>query len=115
MLVSNTPPFLIALSLRDDGQMTDLGVSVFWSVSGVVIISIVILATGDKTDAEFVFTDFVNETGWSDGTAWILGLLQNALTLIGYDAVMHMTEEMPNPRSDAPKAILLSIGVGGVT
>ena len=90
-------------------------VIVFWSITGVVVISIVILATGDKNDADFVFTDFANETGYSDGVAWILGLLQSALSLIGYDAVMHMTEEMPRPRSDAPKAILLSIVVGGVT
>jgi len=88
---------------------------VYWSITGVVVISIVILATGDKNDAKFVFTDFANATGYSDGTAWMLGLLQSALSIIGYDAVMHMTEEMPRPRSDAPKAILLSIGVGGVT
>ena len=49
----------------------------------------------DHTNAEFVFTDFQNEVGWSDGMAWILGLLQSALSLIGYDAVFHMVEEMP--------------------
>ena len=87
----------------------------YWSITGVVVISITILATGDKNGADFVFTDFVNATGYSDGTAWMLGLLQSALSLIGYDAVMHMTEEMPRPKSDAPKAILLSIVVGGVT
>jgi amino acid transporter len=90
-------------------------VPVYWSIAGVVIISITILAMGDKNGADFVFTNFANETGYSDGTAWILGLLQSALSLIGYDAVMHMTEEMPRPRSDGPKAILLSIVVGGVT
>ena len=80
-----------------------------------IIISITILATSDKNDANFVFTDFANETGWSDGVAWVLGLLQSALSVIGYDVVMHMTEEMPNPSADAPKAIILSIVVGGVT
>lgn len=90
-------------------------VVVYWSVGGVIVISIVILATSEKNSAEFVFTDFANETGFSDGVAWILGLLQSALSLIGYDVVMHMTEEMPRPRSDAPKAILLSIIVGGTT
>ncbi|KAF2114462.1 choline transport protein [Lophiotrema nucula] len=89
--------------------------ALYHSIIAVIVISITILATGDKTDADFVFTDFANETGWSDGMAWILGLLQSALSLIGYDVVMHMTEEMPRPTSDAPKAILLSIVVGGVT
>jgi choline transport protein len=68
-----------------------------------------------KTNAAYVFTNFNNETGWSDGMAWILGLLQAALSLIGFDAVLHMTEEMPNPARDAPRAMLYSIGIGGVT
>jgi choline transport protein len=88
---------------------------VYHSIIAVVVISITILATGSKTDAKFVFTDFANETGWSDGMSWMLGLLQSALSLIGYDVVMHMTEEMPRPTSDAPMAILLSIIVGGIT
>ena len=91
------------------------GKTVYWSILAVIIISITILATSDKNSADFVFTDFANETGWSDGVSWILGLLQSALSLIGYDVVMHMTEEMPRPTADAPIAIILSIVVGGVT
>lgn len=88
---------------------------VYWSILGCIVISVVILAASEKNSAKFVFTDFANEVGWSDGVAWILGLLQSALSLIGYDVVMHMTEEMPTPRKDAPQAILLSIAVGGTT
>jgi amino acid transporter len=69
----------------------------------------------EKTDAKQVFTDFNNETGWSDGVAWILGLLQSALSLIGFDVVLHLTEEMPNPSRDAPRAMLLAVVIGGVT
>ncbi|KAH9906821.1 choline transport protein [Xylariomycetidae sp. FL2044] len=89
--------------------------ALYWSLLGVVIISIVLLATSDKNDASFVFADFENETGWSDGMAWILGLLQSALSLIGFDAALHMTEEMPRPSVDAPRAIIYAVGVGGVT
>jgi hypothetical protein len=56
---------------------------VYWSVTSVVVISIVLLATSPKTDAAFVFTNFSNTTGWSDGTAWMLGLLQSALSFVG--------------------------------
>ena len=42
-----------------------------------------------------LYSNFVNETGYSDGIAWILDLLQSALLLIGYDVVMHMTKEIP--------------------
>ncbi|KAK4065889.1 uncharacterized protein Triagg1_8441 [Trichoderma aggressivum f. europaeum] len=87
----------------------------YWSIFGVVIISIVLLSMSDKTSAEFVFTNFNNETGWPDGMAWILGLLQSALSLIAFDVVLHMTEEMPNPSRDAPRAMLYSIVIGGVT
>ena len=62
-----------------------------------------------------MFTEFDNQTGWPDGMAWLLGLLQPALSLIGYDVVMHMAEEMPNPSRDVPKAMLYAVGVGGVT
>ncbi|CAH0036714.1 unnamed protein product [Clonostachys rhizophaga] len=89
--------------------------ALYWSVTSVVVISIVLLATSPKTDATFVFTNFSNTTGWSDGTAWMLGLLQSALSFIGFDAVAHMTEEMPRPTKDAPQAMVASIMVGGVT
>ncbi|RFU80534.1 choline transport [Trichoderma arundinaceum] len=89
--------------------------ALYWSLFGVVIISIVLLSMSDKTSAEFVFTDYNNETGWSDGMAWILGLLQSALSLIAFDVVLHMTEEMPNPSRDAPRAMIYSIVIGGVT
>jgi hypothetical protein len=52
---------------------------VFWSITAWIATSAVILATAPKTDAEFVFTVFTNETGWPDGVAWMLGLLQSAV------------------------------------
>ncbi|KAI0012579.1 amino acid transporter [Xylariaceae sp. FL0662B] len=90
--------------------------ALYWSLLGVVVISVVLLATtSEKNDAAFVFVDFTNETGWQDGMAWILGLLQSALSLIGFDAALHMTEEMPRPAVDAPRAIVYAVVVGGVT
>lgn len=88
---------------------------VYWSLLAVLVTSIVLLATSEKTDAAFVFTSFKNETGWPDGVSWILGLLQSALSLIAFDVVLHMTEEMPNPKRDCPRALVYSIAVGGIT
>lgn len=88
---------------------------VYWSILAVVVISITLLAMSSKNDAKFVFASFQNETGWPDGVSWILGLLQSALSLIGFDAALHMVEEMPRPSEDAPRAIMYAIGVGGVT
>lgn len=89
--------------------------SVYWSIFGVLVTSIVLLAKSSKTDARYVFTSFNNETNWPNGVAWILGLLQSALSLTAFDVVLHMTEEMPNPRRDAPRALVYAIAVGGVT
>lgn len=90
-------------------------VLVFWSILGCVVIGIVIIATSDKNSASYVFTGFDNTTGWDDGVAWILGLLQTSLSLIGFDAVAHMTEEMPHPTRDAPVAMIAAVIIGGVT
>ena len=68
-----------------------------------------------ETAADFVFAEFNNETGWPDGMSWLLGLLQPALSLIGYDVVMHLAEEMPNPSRDVPRAMLYAVAIGGVT
>lgn len=63
-----------------------------WSVAGFAIICITVLATSSPNyaSADFVFRDFINVTGWPDGLAWLLGLLQGGLGLTGYDAVSHM-------------------------
>jgi hypothetical protein len=55
---------------------------VFWSITAWIATSVVILATAPKTEAEFVFTVFTNETGWPDGVAWMLGLLQSAVSYL---------------------------------
>ena len=46
-----------------------------------------------RNSVRFVFTSFLNETGWdNNGIVWILGLLQSAYALVGYDVVAHLSE-----------------------
>lgn len=65
-----------------------------WSISGFIIISITVLACASPnySSGSFVFTEFINQTGWPDGISWLLGLLQAGLGLTGYDAVAHMVK-----------------------
>ena len=51
-------------------------VALTWSISGFVLISITVLATASPnySSGDFVFRQFVNETGWPDGIAWLLGV-----------------------------------------
>lgn len=59
--------------------------AIIWSLAGFVIISITVLACASPNynSGDFVFRGFINETGWPDGIAWLLGLLQGGLGLTG--------------------------------
>ena len=82
-----------------------------WSVTGFAVICITVLGASSPhyASGDFTFRYFINQTGWPgeipnvlpsitssnlldhlDGIAWLLGLLQGGLGLIGYDAVAHM-------------------------
>ncbi|KAJ5766609.1 uncharacterized protein N7511_004225 [Penicillium nucicola] len=88
-----------------------------WSLTGFAVICITVLscASPNYNSAEFVFTDFINETGWPDGIAWLLGLLQGGLGVTGFDGVAHMIEEIPNPSIEGPKIMIACVGIGTVT
>ncbi|KAL4918793.1 amino acid/polyamine transporter I [Aspergillus aurantiobrunneus] len=85
-----------------------------WSLTGFVVISITILscASPDYNTGKFVFGDFINTTGWPDGLAWLLGLLQGGLGLTGFDGVAHMIEEIPNPSVLGPRIMIGCVGIG---
>ncbi|KAI4185970.1 MAG: hypothetical protein LQ346_005778 [Caloplaca aetnensis] len=88
-----------------------------WSISGFIVISITLLACAspEYSSGDFVFRGFVNETGWPDGVAWLLGLLQAGLGLTGYDAVAHMIEEIPDPTVEGPRIMVACVGIGTFT
>lgn len=91
--------------------------AITWSIAGFVIISITVLAcaTPNYNSGDFVFREFVNETGWPDGIAWLLGLLQGGLGLTGYDATAHMIEEIPNAAIEGPKIMIYCVAIGTFT
>ncbi|GAA5919709.1 hypothetical protein JCM6882_008439 [Rhodosporidiobolus microsporus] len=80
---------------------------------GTLVVLIVILLArheGPFNEPSFVFGHFINETGWdSDGIAFFLGLVGSAFSVIGYDAVAHMAEEMAEPEKQAPRAMLAAV------
>jgi amino acid transporter len=88
--------------------------AIIWSISGFAIISITVLAcaTPEYNSAKLVFTDFRNETGWPDGVAWLLGLLQGGLGLTGFDATAHMIEEIPNAAIEGPRIMIYCVAIG---
>ena len=88
-----------------------------WSIAGFAIICITLLACASPNyqSGSFVYQDFINETGWPDGLAWLLGLLQGGLGLTGFDAVAHMIEEIPDPTVEGPKIMIACVGIGVFT
>ncbi|QRW06365.1 amino acid permease [Ceratobasidium sp. AG-Ba] len=88
-----------------------------WSITGMVVICITCLACASPNyeSGRFVFGGYVNETGWNNGIAWILGLLQSAFGLTGFDAVSHIVEEMPDPHIHAPRAMVMAVLIGATS
>lgn len=88
-------------------------ISVWWHIGGVlVIVGTLTVLPDHHQSAEFVFTRFVNNTGWGS-TVYValIGLLLAQYTLTGYDASAHMTEETRDAARSGPKGIVMSIGV----
>ncbi|KAK4579944.1 hypothetical protein LTR86_000145 [Recurvomyces mirabilis] len=63
-----------------------------------------------------VWSDFQNLTGWSNnGFVFIMGILNGAYAIGTPDGVCHMCEEIPNPRKNIPKGILVQMTTGSAT
>lgn len=84
-------------------------------VGGLVTIIVVAAMPAQHATSTFVWRDFENETGWSNGVAFLTGVLNGAFTIGTPDAVTHMAEELPNPKVDLPKAVFAQVGLGFLT
>ena len=88
-------------------------ISVWWHVVGViVIVAVLAFVPTHHATAGFVFTKFVNQTGFHSSLYVVLiGLLMAQYTFTGYDASAHMTEETRDPSISGPRGIVSSIWV----
>ena len=93
-------------------------VSVWWLIIGVgILVGALVIVPSKHQSVSFIFTQFHNATGISNGLyAGLLGLLTTAWVFTGFDASAHMTEETKSASVSAPKGIVRSImysGIGG--
>ncbi|KAL4767879.1 amino acid/polyamine transporter I [Aspergillus nidulans var. acristatus] len=80
----------------------------------VAIFTVLWVCSPDKHSAEFVFTTFLNSSGWSsDGVAWSIGMLSSCYVLTGYDGAIHLGEEMAHPAMEVPFCMLGSVLLNG--
>jgi amino acid permease (GABA permease) len=122
----STPPFIVliyAVVLFLHGLLNTFGVSlvallndvsVWWHLAGVVIIvGVLALVPSHHQSIGWVFSNFVNNTGFSFAGAsvyvFLIGLLLAQYTFTGYDASAHMTEETHNAAVAGPRGIVWSI------
>lgn len=55
-----------------------------WHILAFIAVFLVMLIMGRNASTKFVFTGFINETGWkNDGIAWFIGLLPSIWCIVG--------------------------------
>ncbi|GGZ64889.1 amino acid permease [Streptomyces subrutilus] len=91
-------------------------ISVWWHLAGVaVIVGALAFIPDHHQSASFVFTEFVNDTGWANPFyVAAVGLLLAQYTFSGYDASAHLSEETSNASVSAAKGIVRAIWVSWI-
>jgi amino acid permease (GABA permease) len=89
-------------------------ISVWWHVVGVlVIVAVLFIFSKYHNGPDYIFTKFVNLSGFSFQGAsiyvFLTGLLLAQYTFTGYDASAHMTEETNSAAVSGPRGIVWSI------
>ncbi|KAI8341678.1 amino acid/polyamine transporter I [Chlamydoabsidia padenii] len=85
---------------------------VFWTFAGTIVVMIVpiVMAKDHLQNAKWVFTGYINQTGWdNDGLAFLLGMLQAGWCLIGYVAPAQIVEGTKRSDVTAPRGIIYCV------
>ncbi|KEF63764.1 uncharacterized protein A1O9_01742 [Exophiala aquamarina CBS 119918] len=98
-------------------QLPQAEIACFWlSIVGFIVSTITVLARSEhKQTGQTVFADWNNNSGWVDGVAFFIGIGQGMFAFIALDAATHVSEEMPNPRKNVPRAMGLTMVIGMIT
>ena len=87
----------------------------YFSVVTMLSIFICLLAPSrEKQSAAVVFgaDGYYNQSGWSDGMAFLIGISGINWGFSCLDAATHLAEEIPEPRRNIPRALLYTIVIG---
>lgn len=90
-------------------------VGLFFVISLALLISVGTKSNLEFQPADFIFGAWLNQSGWSGGVTWFMGLLQAAYGLTAFDSAIHMVEEIPHPRTNIPRVIWLSVACGAAS
>ncbi|CAH0022447.1 unnamed protein product [Clonostachys rhizophaga] len=81
---------------------------------GVIFISLFAMSKSHSTAKDF-FVSSVNVTGWQKGIAFIIGMNGANWSFSCLDVATHLAEEIPNPESNIPRALIWTIVIGFVS
>lgn len=68
-----------------------------------------------KQSNELVWTNFVNENGWTDGISFLTGMISPNYMYAGIDGAIHLAEECRNPGRVVPRAMISTLSIGFIT
>ncbi|KAI4123416.1 MAG: hypothetical protein LQ338_005269 [Usnochroma carphineum] len=83
------------------------------SVSGFVVIFCMLLGLKKHTQpGSFITRSGLGTSGWSPGTAWVLGVGNALYAYGGTDGAIHIAEEIQRPGKNIPRAMNLTMAIG---
>jgi amino acid transporter len=71
-----------------------------------LICTILAIAKEGRHSANYVFTAFEPNSGWTPGWSWVVGILHAAYANSATGMVISMSEEVKSPSTQVPKAML---------
>ncbi|KAK2788386.1 hypothetical protein FQN52_006710 [Onygenales sp. PD_12] len=80
-----------------------------------IIFVVVLVTLGPRHKADFVFFEGGAQSGWTSSfVAFNLGMLVPAWGFIGFDGVVHMSEEVRKAKQAVPRTMIYTIIINGV-
>lgn len=94
-----------------------LTVAVVLTLVSFVVITITCLARAPYfASSEFVWTNFVNNSGWSsNGVVFLTGMANPNFLYAGLDGAVHLAEEVTDAARTVPRALFSTVVIGFVT
>ncbi|KAM5376262.1 hypothetical protein ACJZ2D_005633 [Fusarium nematophilum] len=85
--------------------------AIFWTFAGVIAIvaAVLALAKEGRRSASWVFTHFEDNSGWTPGWSFCVGLLHAAYATSSTGMIISMCEEVQKPSTQVPKAMVATI------
>ncbi|KAK5085104.1 hypothetical protein LTR24_007240 [Lithohypha guttulata] len=81
---------------------------------GFIVVLVPIVYFGPHVPAKDVWAQFVSSGGYSNGSAFFVGLVATVFPFLGADGAIHMAEEVKDARVNVPWALMISVTINGV-